>query len=91
MEVTKSVTVAKLTENLQEHLAEVREGTTIEVLDNDERVVVANIVPPEDGIQYPTSNLRTGDIKPGPRPKNLRTSSLRILLEDRHGSDEEYE
>src|SRR5206468_1355517 len=42
--VTKSVTVAELTEHLAEHLAEVREGTTIEVVDDGKKI--ATIEPP---------------------------------------------
>jgi antitoxin (DNA-binding transcriptional repressor) of toxin-antitoxin stability system len=79
---TKRVTVEELAEHLREHLAEVREGTTIEVVDDGHEVV--HISPT---IIYPKSNKRLADIIPGPRPPNLKTDSLKILMEDRHGSD----
>ena len=77
--MTKSVTVAELTEHLAEHLAEVRDGTTIEVVDEDE--VIATIAPT---IYYPPPGSRLGDLTPGPRPKNLTVDPVDILLEDRH-------
>lgn len=84
MAMTKSVTVEELAEHLEQHLAEVQEGITLEILDDD--TVIAFIEP---AIIYPTSTERTGDIKPGPRPKNLTVDPVQILLEDRHGSDDE--
>lgn len=86
MEVTKSVTVEELAENLREYLAEVREGTTLEVLDNGNTPV--NISPT---IIYPKSPKRLADIKLGPCPPNLETDSLKILMEDRHGPDYDKE
>jgi len=84
--MTKSVTVEELAENLRDYLAEAKDGTSFEIVADDEVIAIL-----EPGIHYPTSNLRTGDIEPGPRPKNLRTNSLQILFEDRHGSGEDYE
>jgi len=84
--MTKSVTVEELAEHLRDYLAEVREGTTIEVVDNGNTVV--NISPT---IIYPKSRKRLADIKPGPRPPNLKTDSLKILMEDRHGPDYDKE
>lgn len=86
MGVTKSVTVEELKENLRDYLAEVQKGATIYVVDDDKTVALF-----QAGVRYPTSNMRTGDIEPGPRPKNLKISSLDILLEDRHGSADNHE
>jgi len=82
VEVTKSVTVEELAGNLREYLAEVREGTTIKVVDNGNAAV--NISPT---IIYPKSPKRLADIDPGPRPPNLKTDPVKLLMEDRHGSD----
>jgi len=83
---TKRVTVEELAKHLREHLADVREGTTIEVVDDGHEVV--HISPT---IIYPKSNKRTGDFKPGPRPPNLKTDPVKILMEDRHGPDYDNE
>ncbi len=86
MGVTKSVTVAELAEHLRDYLSEVRDGATIEIVADGDTIAFI-----EPAIIYPKSNLRTGDIAPGPRPPNLKTDSLKILMEDRHGPDYENE
>lgn len=86
MGVTKSVTVEDLAEHLREYLAEVREGTTLQVVDDGNTPV--NISPT---IIYPKSNKRLADIDLGLRQANLKTDSLKILMEDRHGPDYDKE
>jgi len=84
--VTKTVSVDELAQHLREYLDEVREGTTIQVVEDGNETV--NISPT---IIYPKSGKRLGDFKPGPRPPNLKTDSLKILMEDRHGPDYDKE
>lgn len=86
MAMTKSVTVEELAENLREYLAEVREGTTIRVVDDGNAAVDISAT-----ILYPKSRKRLADIDPGPRPPNLKTDPVKILMEDRHGPDYENE
>ena len=86
MGVTKAVSVDELAQHLREYLAEVREGTTIQVVEDGNETV--NISPT---IIYPKSGKRLGDFKPGPRPPNLTTDPVKILMEDRHGPDYDNE
>lgn len=74
----KSVTVEELGEHLQEHFADVRKGTRIEVVDDGE--IVATIVPP---LKF---------FKPEPRPKNLKTDPAEMIIaeRDRERSGEKY-
>jgi antitoxin (DNA-binding transcriptional repressor) of toxin-antitoxin stability system len=76
--VTKTVTVEELAAHLREHLAEVREGTTIQVVDDGNAAV--NISPT---IIYPKSTTRLADIDPGPRPPNLKSDPAEIIIEER--------
>ena len=78
--MTKSVTVAELTENLQEHLAEVREGTTLEIVDDGKAFATIH---PTPHIRYPAPGKRLGDFKPEPRPPNLKTDPAEIIIEER--------
>lgn len=78
MAMTKSVTVAELAEHLREHLAEVRDGTTLEIVEDGQTVAVFRA-----GIHYPRPGTRTGDFKPGPRPPNLKTDPAEIIIEER--------
>lgn len=78
MGVTKSVTVEELAEHLRDHLAEVRNGTTIEVVEDGQTIATFR-----SGVQYPRPGTRTGDFKPGPRPVNLKTDPAEIIIEER--------
>jgi antitoxin (DNA-binding transcriptional repressor) of toxin-antitoxin stability system len=83
VEVTKSVTVAELAEHLEEHLAEVRKGTTIEVVNDGKKIATITPAPKPLRIVDPGPGKRVGDWDPGPRPKNLKTDPAEMIIEER--------
>lgn len=76
--MTKSVTVADLAEHLEEHLAEVQEGTTIYVRRDDK--IIATLGP---GIHYPAPGKRLADLVFSPLSKPLEIDAAEILIEER--------
>ena len=83
MEVTKSVTVEELAEHLEERLAEVREGTTIEVVDDGRKI--ATITPPPKPMKLvdPGPGKRASDVVITPLSKPLDIDPAEVIIEER--------
>jgi antitoxin (DNA-binding transcriptional repressor) of toxin-antitoxin stability system len=83
-----NVKIADLKANLSRHLRTVRGGDTITVLDRD--TPIARIVPIDAAARgiviRPRRDPkgRLADIPLPPRPKNLKTDAVALLLEDRN-------
>ena len=78
--MSKSITVEELAANLAEHLAEVREGETLNVTEAGR--TIATMQPPlqleQKGVRYPFRNLNLS-----PRPKNLDIDPAQIVIDER--------
>ena len=83
MGVTKSVTVAELTEHLAEHLAEVRDGTTIEVVDDGQKVATITPQPKPRKLVDPGPGKRPFDFVPAPLSKPLDKDPAEMIIEER--------
>lgn len=83
MAVTKSLTVDELAEHLQEYLAQVEEGTTIEVVDDGRKI--ATITPPRKPLKIvdPGPGKRAGDMVFTPLSKPLDKDPAEIIIEER--------
>ena len=82
--MTKSVTVAELAENLQEHLAEVREGTTIEVVEEGNKIATINPEPKKKRhFVIPPPGQRFGDVVITPLSKPLDIDAAQLIIEER--------
>ena len=78
--MSKRITVEELAANLREHLAEVKAGESLTIV--DEGKMVASLEPPLNfvhrGMRYPFR-----DLKLTPAPKNLKSDPVELLIEDR--------
>ena len=83
MAMTKSVTVAELAEHLEDHLAEVCEGTTIEVVDRGAKIATITPEPREMKLVIPPPGKRPGDFQPSPLSKPLDKDPAEIIIEER--------
>lgn len=87
MGVTKSVTVAELTEHIEDHLAEVREGTTIEVVDGSQAIATINPTPnpapKKRSFVIPPPGQRFGDVVIKPLSKPLDKDPAEMIIEER--------
>src|SRR4051812_16391994 len=81
--MTKSVTVAELTEHIEDHLAEVREGTTIEIVDDGEKIATINPAPKKRNFVIPPPGRRPCDFIPSPLSKPLLTDPAEMIIEER--------
>lgn len=88
--MTKDVALADLQEHLAEHMEEVQQGVTINVVDGEK--TIAEIRRPEEGWVW-ENGLR---VRPGkgsmrdvklPPPLNVARDPVEYLLEDRYGRD----
>jgi antitoxin (DNA-binding transcriptional repressor) of toxin-antitoxin stability system len=82
--MSKVVTVEELRAHFDEHLAEVKRGETLTLVDG--KSSIATLAPPDDVIRYahvPAPGSRLSDFKPSPRPKGLVTDALDLVNEDR--------
>ena len=83
MGVTKSLTVAELAEHLQEYLTEVREGTTIEVVDDGRKIATIEPPPKPMKLVIPPPGKRFGDFQPKPLSKPLDKDPAEVIIEER--------
>ena len=84
MAMTKSVTVAELAEHLEDHLAEVQEGTTIEVVrEGGEKIATINPTPKKKKFVIPPPGQRFGDIVFTPLSKPLDKDPAEMIIEER--------
>ena len=83
MAMTKSVTVAELTEHIEDHLAEVREGTTIEVLDNGTKIATINPAPKKQRFVIPPPGKRPCDMVFTPLSKPLDEDPAEVIIAER--------
>jgi len=83
VEVTKSVTVEELTEHIEDHLAEVREGTTIEVVDGGTKIATINPAPKKKKFVIQPPGQRPCDFIPAPLSKPLLTDAAEMIIEER--------
>jgi antitoxin (DNA-binding transcriptional repressor) of toxin-antitoxin stability system len=81
--VTKSVTVAELTEHIEDHLAEVREGTTIEVVDGGAKIATITPAPKKRKLVIPPPGQRPFDIEFTPLSKPLDKDPAEMIIEER--------
>ena len=83
MGVTKTLTIEELEEHLQEYLAEVREGATIEVVDNGRKI--ATIEPPAKRFDLTDTGpgRRPFDFAPTPLSKPLDEDPAEIIIAER--------
>ena len=83
--MTKEITVADLKEHLEERLEEVRNGTTLRVLTNDQTVV--EIRPPDQWVDINGLRVRPAKGKMGevvlPPPLEPEIDIVQYLLEER--------
>jgi antitoxin (DNA-binding transcriptional repressor) of toxin-antitoxin stability system len=83
--VTKSLTVAELREHLQEYLTQVQDGTTIDVVDDGEKI--ATITPPLKSLNLnivdPGPGKRFGDVVITPLSKPLDKDPAEVIIEER--------
>jgi antitoxin (DNA-binding transcriptional repressor) of toxin-antitoxin stability system len=83
--MTKSVTVAELTEHIEDHLAEVREGTTIEVVDEGAKIATITPAPTKEKKKFviPPPGQRFGDMVFTPLSKPLDKDPAEMIIEER--------
>ena len=81
--MTKSVTVAELTEHIEDHLAEVREGTTIEVVDDGQKIATIQPAPKKKKFVIPPPGQRFGDMVFTPLSKPLDKDPAEMIIEER--------
>ena len=84
--MSKEVTVEELIANIAAHLAEVKNGETLTIVQDGEQV--ATLTPPQivqKGVKYPFR-----DLKFGPRPKNLRTDPTDLIRDDRDYEEKKH-
>ena len=83
MGVTKTLTIEELEEHLQETLAEVREGTIIEVVDDGKKVATIKPVPKPFDLTDPGPGRRPFDFAPTPLSKPLDKDPAEVIIEER--------
>lgn len=83
--MTKSVTVAELTEHIEDHLAEVREGTTIEVVDEGATIATITPAPTKKKRKFviPPPGRRACDIVFTPLSKPLDEDPAEVIIAER--------
>ena len=82
--MTKSVTVAELAEHIEDHLAEVREGTTIEVVDEGgEKIATINPELNPLDLTDPGPGKRPFDIVFTPLSKPLDEDPAEVIIAER--------
>lgn len=85
--MSRKVTVEEVAAHFAEHLADVKRGETVTVIEDG--LTVAEIRPADDAIRpvhVPLPGVRTGDFWPtGPRAKKQLPDALDLVNEDRDG------
>ena len=76
--MSKEITVEELIANIAHHLDEVKNGETLTIIQDGERIATMTPSVVQKGVKYPFR-----DLKFGPRPKNLRTDPTDLIREDR--------
>lgn len=76
--MSKELTVAELAADLQSHVAEVKSGETLTIV--EEGKPIATIAPTiiRRGVRYPFRDFSFGE-----RPRNLRSDPAEIIIEER--------
>jgi antitoxin (DNA-binding transcriptional repressor) of toxin-antitoxin stability system len=75
--MSKQVTVEELIANIAEHVADVKKGETLTIVEDGTQI--ATLTPQtEKRAKYPFR-----DLKFGPRPEGLKTDPAQIIREDR--------
>jgi antitoxin (DNA-binding transcriptional repressor) of toxin-antitoxin stability system len=75
--MSKQVTVEELTENIREHLAEVRQGETLEIIEDGRTIASMRPTIVQRGVPFPFR-----EFDPGP-PLNLPVDPVDLLIEER--------
>ena len=75
--MSKQVTVDELRENLREHLAEVRNGETLEIIEEGRQIASMRPTIVQRGVPFPFR-----DFDPGP-PLKLPVDPVALLIEER--------
>lgn len=83
----KSVTIEELREKLDEVIAEVEKGETVYVT-KDGQVLVK--FTPAPAVIPPREPGRFQDVPISPRPKNLKTDPVEMVIEDRASELKKY-
>jgi antitoxin (DNA-binding transcriptional repressor) of toxin-antitoxin stability system len=81
--MTKSVTVAELAEHLEDHLAEVQDGTTIEVVREGAKIATITPAPKKRKFVIPPPGERACDIVFTPLSKPLDQDPAEMIIEER--------
>ena len=77
--MTKEITVADLKEHLEERLEEVRNGTTLRVVEPDHTVV--QLAPELDFINRADRSQKLGDFRLPPLEPPVKSDGVEVLLE----------
>lgn len=76
--MSKEITVEELAADLEAHIAEVKAGETLTIVEEGKHVATISPTSVGRGVRYPFR-----DFDPGPRPKNLKTDAAELLIEER--------
>lgn len=80
--MSKQVTAEDLVANIEQHIAAVKRGETITIVENGCKIAVIEPIH-SSAIQRPDTSRRLQDVDPGPRPKNLMTDPAALIIEER--------
>jgi antitoxin (DNA-binding transcriptional repressor) of toxin-antitoxin stability system len=75
--MSKQVTVEELAANLRDHLADVRQGETLEIIEDGRKIASVSPTIAQRGVPYPFRGF-----DPGP-PLNLPVDPVAVLIEER--------
>ena len=76
--MSKEITVEELIANIAAHVAEVKTGETLTIVEDGHPVATITPTRGKPGMRYPFRDLDFG-----PRPKNLRSDPTDLIREDR--------
>jgi antitoxin (DNA-binding transcriptional repressor) of toxin-antitoxin stability system len=76
--MSKQVTVEELATNLREHLAEVRQGETLLIIEDGKQIASVTPTIVQRGVPYPFRDFDFGS-----RPKNLTIDGAEVIIAER--------